>query len=99
MESVPFSEQNALISENIETDDKIKLLLSIIFDLEKRLSIAENKIEFLQQTQSNQYLQCGYCQKYKKDAKQKSSNNRNSIISCDECYSKIFFNGTFLSAK
>jgi hypothetical protein len=97
MESIQLAEQSHQILENAEIDDKMRLLLSIIFNLEKRLSAIENKMELMQQEKLNQYLQCSYCQKHKNDVRCKSFNNKNNVISCDDCYSKIFFSGTSFS--
>jgi hypothetical protein len=77
--------------DNLDTDDKTKLLLSIILNLENRLTIMENKFKSLQQDYSSQFMKCSYCHEHKLDVKQKINNNRNFVLSCEECYSKIFF--------
>jgi hypothetical protein len=83
--------ENMEILKNLETDEKTKLLLSIILSLEKRLTDVENKYESLKKNYMNYMNKCAYCNKYKHDVKEKFINNRNHIISCEECYSNIFF--------
>ena len=90
MENIKNSE-NIDILENIQTDDKTKLLLSIILSLEKRLADMETKHELLKLEFANLIKKCSYCNQYKHDAKEKIINNRVHVISCDECYSNIFF--------
>lgn len=85
-----FSETYTSLT-NIDNDQKTQLLLTIILNLENRLSDIEDKFELLQQEYSNHTMKCAYCHKNKLDVKQKSHNDKNFILSCDECYSKIFF--------
>jgi hypothetical protein len=96
MEAIQSTEQLYQLLENIDTDDKKKLFLTMILNLEKRLSAVENTIESIQQEKINQHKKCTYCQNYKYDTKYQSL-NKNGVVSCDDCYSKIFFNGTSFS--